>query len=252
MLKKRITKEQFEELEEVKQGFYVEKDGAYVLQVEDEEDDDKDTAAELERLRLKRKLEEEHRKNAEKERDLLKKQLKDLQDEHGKKAEDDHRKAGDIEALDKSWKEKLSRREQELQTEVDKYKGAVRTLLVDSAAKDIATRNSTAPDLLAPVVAGRLTVEYDDNGQASVRVLDSDGKPSALSLEDLEKEIVGDKRYASVIIAGKGSGGGSRGGQGGGGAQTKKFSEMSEEELIEWHRKDPVGFRKASAGHSSF
>lgn len=246
-MKRKITKEAYEALSDQLKALYKADGEGYILDLEDE---DEDGAAEIERLKLKRQIEADHRKRAETERDELQKELKELRDKRTKEDDDNHRKAGDIEALDKSWKEKLEARETELQGQIKKQTEAIRQITVGAAAIEMATRISTAPDLLSPVISNRLTVEYVDE-KPVVRVLDKDGKPSAATLEDLEKEIAGDKRYASVIIAGNGSGGGGRGGQGGGGASDKKFSELSEQERTDWYRKDPEGFRKA-AGQSTF
>lgn len=244
-MKRKITKEAYEALSEALKALYEADGDNYVLELEDDDSD-----AEMERLKLKRQIESDHRKRAEAERDELKKQLKELQEAQNKKADDDHRKAGDVEALDKSWKAKFEAREKELLAQIEQNNSVIQQITVGAAAQDIATRISTAPELLAPAISSRLTVEYTD-GKPIMRVLDKDGKPSAATLEDLEKEIAGDKRYASVIIAGNGSGGGGRGGQSGNGVPNKKFSELSEQERIDWYRKDPDGFRKA-AGQSNF
>lgn len=217
-------------------------DTGYVLDLEADPDEE-----DLEKARLKQHIEAEHRKKAEKERDALKKELKALQDAADDEANNANRKKGDIEALEKSWKTKFETREAELQAQVDQGKKAIHSLVVESTAREIAGRISNAPDLLAPVIAARLSVEYQDDKPVT-RVLDVTGQPSASSLSDLEKEIVGDKRYAPVIIAGKGSGGGSHGSQPAGGQ--KKLSEMSEQERIDWYKRDPDGFRKASADQS--
>lgn len=247
-MKRKITKEAYEALSEALKALYKADGDNYVLEIED--DDIDETKTELERMRQKREIEADHRKRAEKERDELQKKIKELEDNQRKKADDEHRAAGDVEALDKSWKAKYDAREAELQAQIEQQTDTIRQITAGAAATEMATRISTAPDLLAPVISNRLTVEYVD-GKPVTRVLDKDGKPSAATLEDLEKEIAGDKRYASVIIAGNGSGGGGRGGQGGNGVPGKKFSELTEQERIDWHRKDPEGFRKA-AGQSTF
>lgn len=242
-MKRKLTKEQYEALEEGLKALYVAKGDGYALDLEDDDEDD-DSAAELERLRSKRDIEVEHRKKAEKRVRDLEKQIDDDEKRRLDENDDDARKTKDIEALDKSWKAKYEKREQELLGEVGQSKAAVEHLLIDSNAQQIATRLSEVPELLSPVIKQRLRVEYVD-GKPELRVLDSKGELSASSLEDLEKEIAGDKRYAPVIIASKGSGGGSRGNpKHTGGA--KKFSELSEQERIDWHRDDPEGFKKAS------
>lgn len=242
-MKRKINAEQFEALSEEMQALYALKGDFYVLTLEDDDDDD-DKENELEAARNKRKIEAEHRKKAETKARELEKELKELREARLNEDDEAARNKGDIDALDKSWGKKLSVREAELQAEIDQHKSAVQHLLVDGKANEIAARLSEVPELLAPVIKQRLRVEYID-GKPETRVIDSEGKLSASTLEDLEKEIAGDKRFAPVIIASKGSGGGSRGDQQRPGG-AKKFSELSEQERIDWHRKDPDGFQKAS------
>lgn len=246
-LKKKIDAAAFDALPEAVQSLYKEDGDDFVLDIEADEDDNggDDLKTELERIKLKRDLESEHRKTAETRLRDVQKQLKELEKRVQEDGDNKHRKAGDVEALDKSWKEKFEAREAELIQEADSLRNGIKEVLVHSKAVEIASRISSVPDLLAPVIASRLTVDYGD-GKPQTRVVDAAGNLSASTLQDLEKEIAGDKRFASVIIAGNGSGGGGRGNPGKGGAPDKKLSEMSEQELIDWQKRDPEGFRKAS------
>jgi hypothetical protein len=69
-----------------------------------------------------------------------------------------------------------------------------------------------------------------------------DGKPSALTLADLEKEFVDNKAFAPIIRASNASGGGASGGTGGG--ATKAFKDMNTAERTELYRKDPAAFKR--------
>lgn len=121
---------------------------------------------------------------------------------------------GDVEKLEGSWKEKVAKITAELTTERDGALKTLQTLLVDNVAREIATKISTAPDLILPHVKARLTTEKTSEGYVT-RVLDADGKPSALTVEELQKALSTDKRFAAIIIGSKASGGGANGGDGG-------------------------------------
>lgn len=149
---------------------------------------------------------------------------------------------GDVEKLEQSWKDKLARKEAELTTQLTDLQKQVKTLLVDNVAQSLASKISTAPELLLPHITKRLAVETE-NGQLVTRVLDNAGKLSASSLEDLEKEFVTNKTFAPIIIGTKAGGSGASGGGGGGGAN-KKFSELSEKERTELYNRDPDEYRR--------
>ena len=239
-MKRKLTQAEFDALSEEMQALYKAVGDSFVLDIEDEDNDD-----ELDLLKKKKDIEAEHRRKAEKRNRELEKELEDLKNARLKEDDDEARKNKDIEALDKSWKAKFEAREAELTGQVNQYKSSVEHLLIDGKATEIATRLSEVPELLAPVIRQRLRVEYNE-GKPTTRVVDAQGELSALTLEDLEKEIAGDKRYAPVIIASKSSGGGSRGSHHNPGGAKKKFSELSDQERIDWHRADPEGFLKAS------
>lgn len=129
---------------------------------------------------------------------------------------------GDVEKLEGSWKDKLAKREAELIGERDAAIGTLQRLLVDNVAQAVATKVSTAPDLLLPHVKARLVAEKTSDGYVT-RVLDKEGKPSAMSIEELQKELSGDKRFAAIIVGSKASGGGASGGNDGGSGAPRSF-----------------------------
>jgi hypothetical protein len=80
--------------------------------------------------------------------------------------------------------------------------------LKDSVAMAIATKISTAPALLAPKIAERISVDMTGDEPKTV-FLDKDGKPdAALSVEKISEEFVANAEYKAIIIASKASGGG--------------------------------------------
>jgi hypothetical protein len=137
-------------------------------------------------------------------------------------ADEAARKAGDIEALDKSWREKFEAREAELGAQVQERDGWIRQSVRDTVAERLA--NSLAiegsAELLLPQIRDRLGVEIRD-GKPTTVVLDEDGKPSAKTIEELGKEIAARAANAPIIVASKSTGGGAKGGRGPGGAGSR-------------------------------
>lgn len=159
------------------------------------------------------------------------KRIKDAQ----KKIEDDARKAsddaalksGDLEAYRKSAEKQraddVAATRAEFEPKVQKLDGTVRRLLVSDVAtrlaSELAVKGSEGP--LAKLITDRLAVEERDGEHITV-VRGVDGKPSALSIDDLKKEILGDKALAPLLAGTKASGGGAGGGTRGGGAAGAK------------------------------
>jgi len=138
---------------------------------------------------------------------------------------------GDIEALEKSWGEKYTQREQELSGELTGYRGMVEELTAGSTASDICNKiamEGCAPALM-PHVRSRLKSEIVD-GKPVTRVLDAQGKISAMTPDDLIKELKAVPYLAPLILGSKANGAGSPGGQGQGGGGTitrAQFAAMS-------------------------
>lgn len=153
----------------------------------------------------------------------------------------------DVERLEGSYKEKLAKREAELTEQIKGLTGNLEKILVDNVAQTIAADLSDHPAILLPHVRGRLRAEMQD-GQMTTRVLAADGSPSAHTVDDLKKELLTSDAFAPILRGTRARGGGAAGAPGGGGAPTNKsLSEMTEKERVEWHRKDPEGFREALA-----
>lgn len=159
---------------------------------------------------------------------------------------------GDVDALKKSYDDKLKAQDEKHKKEADRLNGLVEKHLLDGEARRIATEISTAPDLLLPHIRGRLALDSAGE-ELSISVLGTDGKPSAHSLDDLRKELLSNKNFAPILIGSKASGGGASGGSGGGGASSrnKPFKDLTEAERTEWFKDDPEGFRKASKEHNA-
>lgn len=185
-LKRKLDKAAFDALPDVLKAEYKQAGNDYVL--------DTDDAADL--LAAKNR-EVEARKAAEK----LAKEAKDALDALTDKQNRDN---GDVAALDASYKAKvdaLEKKAADAQAALDNER---KDRYVTGEADKLAKRFKV-PALMKDVIAKRLAVELHD-GKPIVRVLDKDGKPSAHSVADLEKELVDNPDFKDIVIASKASG----------------------------------------------
>jgi hypothetical protein len=123
---------------------------------------------------------------------------------------DNAKTSGDMEALEQSWKDKYTNRETELTNELTGYQKMISDSTSGQQAVMLAAEMSIpgSADVLLPHIKNRLTTEIQD-GKPVLRVLDSQGKPSAMSVDDLRKEIESNPAFAPLLIGSKASGGGS-------------------------------------------
>lgn len=140
--------------------------------------------------------------------------------------EESAKKSGDVEALEKSWAEKLSTSMNEKDTTIAELNNVVSNMTVGATASKLASSMAIADsiNLMADVIQKRLATEFVD-GKAIVRVLDKSGKPSAMSLDDLKAEIELDKAYAPLLIGSRSNGTGQVGTKGETGKVTMKRSD---------------------------
>lgn len=233
MLKMKIDKEAYDELSDETKAFYNETDGGYQLKVEGYDD-----PAELRRARDREKqAAAEYRQKAQE----LEERLKKLEG-------DDHRKRGDIDALEKSWREQLEKAVGAKDSELKKRDEIIQRVFRTNVAKEMAREISTVPVAMARLIQDRLVVEIED-GEPVTRVLDNSGKLSALSLDDLKKELVADPDLSGMIKGSKASGSGATANESGGAA--KKLHEMNDTERREWYERDPDGFKRAVAAQTN-
>jgi hypothetical protein len=212
--------EKLEDVAEALRGHYKQDPaGGFVLDAEGLDD-----GAELKRAK-------EHEKKARQEAEAKLKELSDKQkadeEKARKAAEDAARAAGNIEALEASWQKKyndsLAAKDAEYQAQMQSLTGDVDRLLRSNVARDIAREIAVqgSDEVLIPHILNRLKVDVRD-GQRVTTVVDAKGQTSALTIDDLKKEFVGNKAFSPLIAASKGSGGGAGGDTKGGGATTGK------------------------------
>lgn len=147
--------------------------------------------------------------------------------------------------LEKSYQDKLAKVTTESKQRADTLTGQIRKLLVDNVAQGLAGEISTVPELMLPHLKARLTIEEVD-GQHITRVLDSEGKASASSVNDLKAEFLANKAFAPIIAASKASGGGASGSKtpppGG-----KAFKDMNEQEKTHLYHNNRPEFDRQHA-----
>lgn len=140
-------------------------------------------------------------------------------------AEEAARKSGDVSALDKSWQEKYAKAEAEYGAKLTAAQQQLQTVLVDNvaqkAAMDIAV-DAECAELLADKLRGSLGLAEVD-GKMQTVVFDADGKRSALTVDELKKQLIA--KYPRLV---KGNPAGGAGGSpqpaGGAGGSTNSGS----------------------------
>lgn len=188
-LKRKISKEEYEKLPESLATEYIEDGEGYRLDV-----DGDDNGA----LKRAKDRESQLRKDAEK-------RLKELEDKLSSIEGDDARKKGDIATLEKAWQKKIEDAETAAKLKIDKLADYTKKSLVDVVATSIAAKISTSPALMLPHIKQRLQADLEGEAPKTV-VLDKDGKPSAMTIDELSNEFVANKDFSAIIIGSKASG----------------------------------------------
>jgi hypothetical protein len=190
-LKKKLTKEEYAKLPDALKSEYIEDGDGFRLDI----DGDEDTGA----LKRAKDREAQLRKDAEAK-------LREAQEELDRINGDDARKKGDIATLEKSWQSKLDKQKEEYEGRLGKLTTHTQKQLVDNVATQLAAKISNAPALLLPHIKARLQADFEGDAPIT-RILDKDGKPSAMSLDELQAEFVANKDFSAIITASKASGG---------------------------------------------
>lgn len=219
-----FKRENLDGLDESLQGLYEQKDGAFFLKVEGAVQ-----ASELDGIKANRdallaEKKEQQRLAQEAEAERLRIE-RDAQ-------EAEARRSGNLEAIENSWKEKLALRESELTSQLTQAQQKNYELTVGRQAQELAGElaKPNAQRLLAKEIKERLTL--DENG--NIRVLDLQGKPSALTIDELKAQLRADPTYQDIIVINNSSGGGATGGGFGGGAgkNPKDYTEQERREML--------------------
>lgn len=148
-------------------------------------------------------------KKLTKERDDLRTRSQELEEEVNGMREGSIAK-GDVEALKKSYQKKYDTDIAERDERLARANATIEKQMIDNVAQSMATKIVAKPEyseVVLPHIRARLKLNYDSEGNAETTVLGKDGKPSALSLEDLEKEILQHKAFAPILRGSHASGG---------------------------------------------
>lgn len=190
-LKKKLSKAEYDKLSDTIKAEYIEDGDGFRLDI----DGDEDTGA----LKRAKDREAQLRREAETK-------LREAQEQLDALGNDDARKKGDIQTLEKSWQKKLEDQKAEYEGKLGKLTSHTKTQLVDNVAQQIASKISNAPALLLPHIKARLAADFEGDAPIT-RILDKDGKPSAMTVEELSAEFVANKDFSAIITASKASGG---------------------------------------------
>lgn len=161
-------------------------------------------------------------------------------DEEKRQAEEEKAKRdGDYEKLERL----MSERQQEQREAYDKLVSDIRKEKVNGALNDVVnelgaggTRNEDLRDLL------RTRFEFDYDNESGNVTVSGEG---ITSLDQLKKTVLEGGRYDAYLAGSQASGGGAPGSQGGG-PVSKKLSEMTQAERLDFKNADPDGFRAAT------
>lgn len=211
------------EVDEQFHSLYEEKDGVYFLKVSGV-------------------LSEDEVAGIKANRDALLAEKKEQQRLAQEALEEAARQKGDWQALEDSYKAKLAERETEFANQADALRKQVYKLTVGEQAIKLAAEISKphTQQIMSRFIEERLTLDENNN----VRVLDLQGKPSAMTIEDLKAEFKANAMFQDIVVINNSSGGGASGGGLGGGA-AKNPKDMTTQERADWATRDPIGFQNA-------
>lgn len=225
-------------LEPAQAAMYAEKDGKFYLQVEgipqsQSGEDVTGLKAKVEELLAEKKAEAKKRQEAE---------------EAAKRAAEEHaRKTGDVDALQKSWEEKYTKALTDKDQTVLSLQAQIQKLTVGATAASLAGELAVqgSSGVLERLIAPRLSMEIRD-GKPTVVVLDSEGRPSAMTVAEYKAEITNDPALAPLIAGSRATGGGA-GGSKSGGAAGKTFDQMTLTERAELRKSHPAEYDRLKA-----
>tara|TARA_R110000851_G_scaffold21900_5_gene65249 strand:- start:1724 stop:2440 length:717 start_codon:yes stop_codon:yes gene_type:complete len=207
--------ESLENIDETLQGLYEQTDTGYQLKVtgipEPEKEDLSGLKNKVDELLREKKAASQKAREAAEEADAARLEAA--------------KKGNDTEALDKSWQEKFNAREVELKKELDELSGTLVKLTSGQTATKIAAEIAVqgSADVLLPHLERRLRTEFREGSPVTV-VLDRDGKPSAMSVDELKAEFQNSAAFAPLIVGTKANGAGRTGGNESSGAGVNEVS----------------------------
>ena len=179
-----LDAEKHSALDSALQPFYVKQDdGNYRLDADIPSTDG--LKAKTDELLGETKRERELRKAAED-------RLAALEAERQQALEDNARAKGDVEAIEKSYQEKMTKLDTDYGGQVSTLQKQIYDLTVGQAANNLANELSIKGSAIAllPHIQNRLSLEQLEDGQQKIRVLDANGNKTGMTLEDLKQEFI--------------------------------------------------------------
>ena len=151
-----------------------------------------------------------------------KQKAKEAEEAKARAAEEAARTNGDIEAIDRSWQQKYEKLEAEKRESEERSNKIIRDKTTGQAATKLAAElGGPNANGLMPHITPRLDV---DMSTGQVKVLDVNGQPSALTVEELRDELKNTEYLAPLIIASQASGASAGGSKSAGGASGKQMT----------------------------
>lgn len=224
--------DKIEDIDEAQRSLYTEKDGKFVLGIEGlPTPDTSETDKRIESMDAKIK-------ELLSEKKALATKTKEAEDLAKREAAELAKKNGDTDALEASWQEKhdatVAGLKEEYEPRITELEGLLKRATVTTQATQLASELAVPGSAVAllPHIQSRLKMEIRD-GQAVTVVTDADGKPSALSTEELKNEFIGNPAFAPLIVGSKAAGGGANSSDGGAGNKTLKRADFDAKSPVE-------------------
>lgn len=227
-----LDAEKHSALDSALQPFYVKQDdGNYRLDADIPSTDG--LKAKTDELLGETKRERELRKAAED-------RLAALEAERQQALEDNARAKGDVEAIEKSYQEKMSKLDTDYGGQVSTLQKQIYDLTVGQAANNLANELSIKGSAIAllPHIQNRLSLEQLEDGQQKIRVLDANGNKTGMTLDDLKQEFRANEAFKPLIAANGASGSGANGANGGAGHKNLDPQSMSEADRIKLYNEN--------------
>lgn len=152
------------------------------------------------------------------------------------------RKAGDFESIENSYKEKLADKDQSIASLTQIVENTFAGRAATELAAAVAMKGSEK--LVRQWIAPRIRTEFQGaDKEPKTVVLDANGNPSAMTLDELKEELLNDPALAPVVVGSKAKGaGGPDPESAGGSGKTIKASElekMTPREKAHFFEKNP-------------
>lgn len=204
MLKKKVTKEEFSELNDALKEYYSDSgDGFYSISLDDSDDDA------VSALKKAKAHEVEKRKDLEQQVKKLYSKIADMDNDLSAKEYENKKKEGDIAAIEKRWQDKTEKEIAAYKQKLEAKTKFIESEMIESAAKKLSAELlDKSPMVMYPHVKAKLKVEYDANETPSLVVLGDDGQPSSMNLEDLKKNFIASPDFKGIITISKATGSG--------------------------------------------